>query len=60
MLHKESKNLTDLSKAQRMLLLLPWNLLLGEERGSRKEGEGGGGALLSDEAAAPFGPGPGL
>lgn len=51
-----------LSKAQRMLLLLPRRQLLlpGQVRAGREEGDGGGSVLLPDEAAAPFGPGPGL
>lgn len=50
---------TDLSKAQRVLL--PSHLLLSGQQGGRwEEGDGGGSALLSYEAASPFGPGPGL
>lgn len=50
-----------LSKAQRMLLLPRRHLWLpGQVRAGREEGDGGGSVLLPDEAAAPFGPGPGL
>lgn len=53
-----------LSKAQRMLLLLlpPRRHLLlpGQVRAGWEEGDGGGSVLLTNEAAAPFGPGPGL
>lgn len=61
-LKREDKNPTDLSKAQRvLLLLLPSHLLLpGQGRGGCEEGDGGGSIALPDKAAAPFGPGPGL
>lgn len=49
-----------LSKAQRVLLLAGNLLLPGQEGVGWEEGEGGGSALLSYEAAAPIGPGPGL
>ena len=55
---EKDRNWTDLSKTKRVLrrqLLLP-----GQEGGGLEEGDGGGSALLSYEAAAPFGPGPGL
>lgn len=56
----EVGNVRHLSKAQRVLLLVPTHVLLpGKEGGGWEEGVGGGSAL-SYEAAAPFGAGPGL
>lgn len=50
---------TDLSKSQRVQLLPRHFWLAGQVRGGCKEGDGGGSAVLSNEAAAPFGLGPG-
>lgn len=49
-----------LSKTQRVLLLPRQFLLPGQEGGGWEEGDGRGSALLSYQAAAAFGPGPGL
>lgn len=54
------ENQTYLSKGQRRLVLPCWLLLPGQEGGGWEEGDRRGSALLSYEAAAPFGPGPGL
>ena len=51
---------TDLSKAQRVLLLVPTHILLPGKEGGRWEEGVGGGSALSYEGAAPFGAGPGL
>lgn len=60
---KALPNPTDLPKAHGVLLLqrLPSHLLLpGQRRGGWEEGDGGGSAVLSGKAAAPFGSGPGV
>lgn len=55
-------NWTDLSKGQRLLLLLEHSHLLlpGQEGGGGEEGDGRGRVASSSQAAAPFGSGPGV